>query len=383
MKLPLFAVLVLMSAAVSCAQADTRARIELTVSGTTFTVGQAIPYTLTVTNTSDQTLSYEQNYAPRILPGHTLRIYDGSRRPLARPVASGCFSVLGGICELRPNARVSFSGYLNQWAVMDKPGNYTVTASWQPRTVSVRAKAPEAASRPVAFRVAAATQQDRDDALASARKLMQSAKDIDQRRDAVWVLGYTLDNRAIPDIIRQSRDPQMGQEWEYALFYLPDKTAANDGLVEEFRDNGPSILLAYAIAHARIPASRVMPLAQHWLEIGDTDQRLGALHSIGMVRSGPMSTVQRQLIEKQLKDPDEHIRQQAIEILAGMPQWSLDYILNAAKNDPSELVRGQAIICLGWTKDKRATEALKELTHSDSAKLSKLAKEALERMGEK
>lgn len=354
------------------------ARVELTISGATFKVGQPIPYEVTVTNVSKQALPYEAANAPLIMPGHVVRVLDSTGKPLPLPHYARLISLLSGGAQLAPGETLTFDGYANQWAVLNKPGTYKVEASWSPRSWSHSfARMPKMTSPQVNIEVVAPTQQDTDNALAEARRQLQAATTRDTKDQAIWLLAYTLDPRSIHDIIHASMDSHEVQESGNALRRFEDQDAVRDDLLKELHDQGPYESLAYLLSWFKVPAAKSFPLLKPWLTKGDAMQRAEAVHALAMTQDKLADPGLRDLIVGLLKDPDPTVRKYGVEVVGRFPN-TLDAVMAIAKSDPDHVVRGQTVIVLGGYKNDRAIPLLTEIALESDREMMRLAVGALE-----
>ena len=180
------------------------ARVVMSVSGTKFKVGQPIPYEIKVTNLWNTTLPYTYCWSWRVSPGYLIEVLDKSGKALPQPQAIAAMSFLGIGAKLEAGDTVTFKGYLNQFAALGTPGTYTAKASWSPYDHNV-AGSGRAMSAPVKIEIEKPTDVERDKILADARKQLQNASTLDEMQDAIWAMAYTLDVRAIPDLVQASQ----------------------------------------------------------------------------------------------------------------------------------------------------------------------------------
>lgn len=356
-------------------------RVELTIKGSEFKVGQPIAYEVRVTNLSKSALSYMRP-AGQVMPGHAIYIFDNSGKALPQPHATVFASVIMSEIALEPGASVTYRGYVSHWAVMSTPGNYSLKATWRPSSWRRHASSVEATSAPVPIEIVKPTDAERDRFLDVARKQLRDASTIDEMADAIWALAYTLDVRAIPDLVRAGQDINVSLEVENALRRFENKADVENGLLKELETNGPTEPLAYALSQFKTPATKSLPLLKAWLEKGDTPQRAAALLGLSMIdqRYGDASV--RALILSQLKDKESIVRHHAVLAVGnGGFGDTLDTVMELAKNEPDVWVREQAITAVGWHKDDRSIPLLKQLAKDKNAAVKRAAIEALKRIG--
>lgn len=380
MRYLLAALLLLASGSIANAFAASDVRVELKLPGTRFLVGQPIPYEVKVTNLSKTTLQYSYfQAASRLEPNHLIEVKDGSGKALPYLRYEASVDMKATSAALRPGESIRLKSFLNQWFVLDKPGIYAVIASWTPGTSSQQVWAK---SRPVRLELALPTKAEKDALLAKARRQMEESMDPQQKADAVWILAYTLDSRAIADLVAAGQDDLVSQDVHNALQRFPDRKRVVDELLGQLRDLGPTEPLAYALENFGVPAAKSLSLLKSWLEKGAPEQRAAALLALSMIEERYKDPALRELILKQLKDPDVRVRREAVLALGnGGFGDTLDAVLELAKNDSDQAVRLNATTVLGLHRDDKAIPALKQLAGKGDRPIAVAAVESLQRIG--
>lgn len=354
-------------------------RVVLSVSDAKFKIGQPIPYEIKVTNLGHTTISYMRCWAWRIEPGYLIEISDKSGKALPQPKQARVTSVIGGDAKIEAGGTAIFKGYLNQWADLSAEGAYTAKTSWSSFMYST---SPKSTSAPVKLVIEKATEAERDKILADARSQLREASTLEEMQDAIWTLAYTLDVRAIPDLVRAGQDINVSQDAESALLRFSNRTDVEDELLKQLRDHGPSEPLAYALSHLKVPADKTLPQLKLWLQQGSSEQRADALLALSMIPERYADSSLREPILAQIADKDTRVRHHAVLALGdGSFGNTLDAVMGIAKNDPDIWVREQAIIAVGWHKDDRAIPLLKQLAKDKNAAISRAAIEALRKIG--
>lgn len=377
----LLAALLSTSVAVLGAQsrvAQPAVRVELAISGRTFAVGQPIPYELKVTNLSKEKLPYTK-WPQRLIPGHDIIVLDASGKAVPRPMESWQIDLKGSFASIDPGASITFKDCVNRWFVPDKPGVYSVRASWSPERSRMPAKQlPELyKSASVSIKIRPSTKLDRDNALSEAQRHLRTARTTDEKTDAMWLLAYTMDDRAIIDVLRAGKDIYLAQDVMNGLRRFPDK-AVRGTVLRELRENGPYDSIARALSNLSVPADEAIPMLKHWLQKGDTEQRSGALLGLFMYRDRYKDPLLRELILAQLEDLDPTVRRHAVMALGdGEFGNTLDAVMEIAKNDPDKDVRWGAVTALGRYKDKNALPLLRKIAAGEDKVVAEAAKTAI------
>ena len=354
-------------------------RVRLTISDAKFKVGQPIPYEIEVSNVGHTPVKYASCWQWRIMPGYSMEVFDKDGKALPSPTQSRVLSILCGLTELKAGQLARFRGFLNQWAILDTPGAYRVRALWSPYGSGA---SPKAVSAPVAISIEKPTYAERDSILADARRQLKNASTLDEMQDAIWALAYTLDVRAIPDLVSAGQDVNVSQEAENALLRFSDKGRVQEELLKELGDHGPTEPLAYALSHFKIPADKSLPLLKQWLQSGTTEQRAAALLALSMIPERYADKSLRELIIAQTSDKDPTVRHHAVLAIGnGGFGDTLDIVMKLANDEPDVRVREQAIVAVGWHKDDRAIPLLKGLAKDSNAAIKRAAVDALKNIG--
>jgi len=337
---------------------------------------------LKVTNVSDKEFRYfDAAWQKRRPWNYGIEVMDslGKSVPMISPPM--VISAIMAQLKIAPKETVTFEGFVNRSCSLDKPGEYTAYAHWNNAAPVGSPQQPPIESNGVAFRVEETTAASRDARLSAALKQFEEAQGRDQRLDALDILGFTLDPRAIPTVVKASRESDLAYEPEYVLFGFPDREAVRSGLVEELRSYGPYEKLDYMLSHLKVPGETTVPLLAKWVREGDTEQRSSALHALFMVGDYVDQSLKVDIVEA-LQDKDRMVRDHAILALgAGRYGDVLEELMPLAESDPDRTVRGQATTALGWQKDDRAVPLLEKLTADPTKELSYAAVNALETIG--
>lgn len=327
-----------------------------------FEVGEAIPITVTVTNTSDVTIRYSasdpnQDY----LKCYIITVYNSRGRLMPNPL-EGRPILMGGLSadtNLAPGKSVTYKTYINKYAYLNEPGVYTAKVTWQPHGSTTSSPSPKSESDALIIKVIHANHFRSENRLQEALTQLDWARSHAEKIDALKVLSYTLDNRALPHIVKTAREQAMLQPGEEALYYYKDKQAVRDALISDFKASGPCESFAYIFSHFKIPIVQLYPDIKHWLKTGDAQQRTGALMMLFTSRDKVADQEFTDLLTSQLSDSDATVRHHAIEALASF-KAAYEAVEEAAKHDEDKWVRGQAVIALGWYKNDRAVPVLKQ-----------------------
>ncbi len=222
-------------------------RVELTIPGSTYLVGQVIPYELKVTNLSSHVVRYQSSGAQRYISPYRITATDSAGKSVRYATRVWPISVLYTTPEIKVCASETFRGAVNEWIILDKPGTYEMTASWHsdnPGTpffsLNSIGMVPrlQQKSAPLTIRIKAATQQQRDDILSQARATLQAAETMYEKQDAIDLLGYTADDRAIWDIVRAGVESFLTLPAEDALFRFANKDEVREAIIGECGSSG-------------------------------------------------------------------------------------------------------------------------------------------------
>ena len=361
---------------------------ELAVPEKVFEVGEAIPYELKVTNAGNLDVKVTRTPVSAIPAGeYRVEVEDETGTVLHWPGrAWGGYAGYARRETVKSGQSTMFHGYVNQWARLDKPGNYTAIARWGYHSEFGREWTD---SDQVAITVVEATDSGRDrrlkDALAELAKAMDpetrkkwpmSATTTDPRtvtdprfltpqdenRMAVLQVGFTLDPRAIPHLVTAARDSEFYQSADRALMMIGDDEKVRNALLDDLQKKGPYETLWYFLWNFQVDGEKSFPLLKRWLLEGNAEQRSHTLRALGTLDREHLDPCIKQSVMNALKDTDSNMRRHALQALgAAQYEGTLETVIDIAANDPDERVRGQAAIALGRYGNDMAIPVLKQL----------------------
>ena len=256
-------------------------------------------------------------------------------------------SELCGPVTLAPGQSGSQSGFINLWSKIDKPGTCEATAS-----IDTHMRAGPAESNTVTFTLVATSDASRDARFSEAVRSLEAADTREEKRRAVSVLGYTLDRRAIPVLVKATRTSKQGSTWVLDVlraFFDRDEVCA--ALVNELRDFGPTEDLAQLVFFLKADPKQTVPLLTGWLKNGGTSQRAASLQALGRTPAEFLDEAAEPLVVQALDDANTDVRRHAVDAAAAGYPNTMPKVSAIALHDPDAEVRGWASIALGAYKD--------------------------------
>lgn len=340
--------------------------VELIMSGSIYEVGEPIPFEFKVTNKSLEDMTVTTYSEPVFEPiDYIVEVSTGCGTVKPHPVQSRIISMIGSSQTLSPGASVTYSGFVNYWATLDKPGKFDVQLTW---TIPDRGypsatwTSRKRASSPVKhITIIESSKQSINQRCDQTVQQWKSATSKKERINALYMLGFTLDSRAIPLVVAASRERDMSSAATSVLYLFPEQEAVREALMDELRERGVSEQQSYMLSYFKMLNNQTVPVLLKWLKEGDTEQRVGALRAISMTEKYYIQAECKQPLLNALKDSEPAVRRGAIVAL-GKERFGdvIDYVLPIAESDPDSSVRSQAIIALGWYKDDKAIPLLKK-----------------------
>ncbi len=212
-------------------------------------VGDAIPIEFVVMNTGGADYTYmDRNYdRSGRMPEYELRATDADGVPAADPRSTWPGGPGGGLSTdraLKPGDSFTKTIDLNRWALLDRPGTYTVVGLYYPRMF------PQAGTREVRSAPLTVTVGPRSDAETEAYILSLSTQlataEGERRNELVRRLTYTRDLRIVPALVRSMYAGGDGfWESEAFIYYLPHGPETEKALVDEALARGMMTSMPY------------------------------------------------------------------------------------------------------------------------------------------
>ncbi len=367
-------------------------KLDLALKGSSFEVGEAVGFDLTFTNTTERdAVIYVDNRAAGMPLDCRLEVLDESGKPVS--AYFGASSKTGTPVSIAAGKTAVISDVANRWAVVASPGKYSARAVWSPRVspwppytlLPPTDDAAKVESPSVAFTVVGATQEGLDRRLSDARDKLKAAKTRDEKAAAVCSLGLTLDPRAVPELVKVSRQPEIAAEVEAAFARFAKIESASelgasmaDALVSDLEKNGPSETFALLLARFNPPAGKIVPALVVWVKDGKERQRADALLSLSVLDKAALKPELKPVALSSLEDNAPLVRRCALLVL-GSAQFdgTINAVIRRAKVDKEPLVRSQAALTLARFSDEHVIDTLTDMLKDSSEEVVKSAVSAL------
>jgi hypothetical protein len=232
-----------------CETADI-VKLDLTIHGYLFEVGEPIPYELKVSNISRHDVWYMNTNLPDWSGNWATVACAESGKLVPRPYRGTVFvSFTYSYAKLKPGKPLICKGFVNKGALLNRPGSYVVTAGWSGGNMLEVSRHHQFTSPPVTIRIVESTADSRLQRIEAARSMLASAESDDERRKAIILLGYTTDTRALPDLAEAARDRKLWGTAKDGMLRFPPE-AILSAIDADMERGGPSEYLTWVRSDA-------------------------------------------------------------------------------------------------------------------------------------
>jgi hypothetical protein len=362
--------------------------VTLKLAKSRYEVGEAIPYVMTITNSSDKLIYLAVRDKPFSI-GYSVDLVDGSAKPVSVNRASYGYSGMVS-AEIPGKQDVVFTGFVNYFAAIGEPGHFTAKAIVKPEGY----RSFVIGSATLQFSVEQSTKRRQNARLDAATKALDAAVSTDDKIRAVQVLGYTRDARAIPRIVQAGREEDLQFTARQVLFGHMDHDAVSKALIEELRNYGPSCSntstpITSLLSDLGDKGEESLPILRHWIEKGNGSQRASAVREIALrcrdltLRFSDVTVDEAtaSLVRQSLHDPDKAVRKAAVQAVEGGQFGdTFNAVIGLIRNDPDEDVRGMAALSITRYRDRleEAIPALQSLVVGTSESAAQWAAYSLQ-----
>jgi hypothetical protein len=354
-------------------------KLRIRCSAKNLQVGDEIPIIFTIANKGERTYQYDTRNYDRSgrMWEYQLQAKDknGNRVPDPREnIQTGLGGGLGGEATISKGQSFDFTLALNRWALINKPGQYTVTATY---TYSIEdkdtikfpdimmMKTIEVKSEPIEIEIKSRSLRQMGkyiESLQEELKQYQSSNKwdiLEKRQQIILKLDYTCDERIIPTLIdliylNQHNNSTNDVFWAMEGFqcYLPKTPEIRNQLINTLKIRG------FATALASV------------LESYNCDESIFKEILIKALNSDNPDIVSEAAYVAQ-NHPSNEIMPMLIAVAKGMAP-------NNQKVGISENARERAMYALAHNRTDEVVEALKELKNDPNTRINKAAQSAIE-----
>lgn len=396
MKKLLSVLILAILASAACAAPDIK--LEFSLKRTTFEVGETIGCDLVFTNTTSRDAAiYISSAESGSTQDYTLEVTDESGKAITGRHGVSSRSSETSSTLLAAGKSVTVNDVLNQWVALSKPGKYGVKAVWKPRVMPWppyivlpdTADVDKSESAAISFTIVPATEVAKDARLSVAMQKLKTAKTTADKRAAVRLLGFTLDPRAMPELVKVSRQPDIILEVESAIQQLAmidssPELRANVAtvLLTDLEKNGPSESFAYLLSKFQVPGEKMVPILEEWMKTGNSQQKADSLGMMSNLDRACLADRLRPAVSAALSDRSPEVRSSALLVLANARfSGTIKDVMYLATSDRDKGVKQRAALTLGSYGDDKAVPTLAGLLKDSDFDLAVNAVAALEMIG--
>lgn len=339
-------------------------------------VGDEIPIEFTITNNDTREYKYEtHNYdrSGRLLEFQLLAIdKNGKAVPDPRKdFQPGIMGGLGGEAILSKGQSFKLTIALNRWALIKKPGKYTVTGTYtydiEDKDARIipglkNMKTIEVKSGPIEIEIKSRSSRQMGKYIESLQKELKqyppsNKLEINSKREkTILKLDYTCDERIIPTLIDLIYLNQHNNDLFWALegfrCYLPKTPEIRNTLIETIRKRG--------FSHAIVSA----------LEAHNCDEAIFKVFLIKALKSDNPDVVSEAVLVAQ-NHPSDEIMPLVIAVAKGT-------LPNNQEVNISQIACARAMYVLAQNRTDEVVEALKEMKNDPNNRTSDAANKAIE-----
>lgn len=352
-------------------------KLRIRCSAKNLQVGDEIPIIFTIANKGERTYQYDTRNYDRSgrMWEYQLQAKDknGKRVPDPREnIQSGLGGGLGGgEAMISKGQSFDITLALNHWALINKPGKYSVTGTY---TYSIEDKDAikipdimmmkeiEVKSEPIEIEIKSRSSRQMGKYIESLQKELKENQSSNEqeirkkREEIILKLAYTCDERIIPTLTDLIYQKQHNNDVFWAMegfrCYLPKTPEIRNHLIDTIRKRGFESALASV------------------LESYNCDETIFKEILINALNSDNPDIVSEAAYVAQ-NHPSDEIMPMLIAVAKGKAP-------NNQKIEISEIARERAIYALAHNRTDEVVEALKELKNDPNTRINKAAQSAIE-----